>query len=472
MLDADRLLPPDPKERTIARDLYFLVRDKPIISPHGHVPVQWMAQDHHFRNATELFITPDHYVTRFLHGRGVAFSDLGVGRQDFDNQQARQAFLLLGKHWHEFAGTPMRYWLEDSLTNVFGITTPLNEQSAGRIYDELSELLSAPEFSTSALVERFNIGFISTTDDPTDDLSVHDQVQHDDEFHPRLAPAFRPDGYLEVTREDWPELVRALGASAGVDATTYSGFTEAMKQRRLYFKQHGAVLSDHGVDASHDGILSADTTRLSESHANELFDKAMQGKLDSQEASLLHAHLLSDQAALAQEDDLVMCLHPGVIRNHYRPQLSQYGPDCGADIPSATDWVHWLRPVLNEYGNNPDFHMVAFTMDETSYSRELAPMAGFYPSLFIGAPWWFLDAPESILRYYEAVVPYAGFSNLSGFIDDTRALCSIPARHDMNRRLTARYVAGLVAEHRISKDEGERIVLDSVDAQPSMVFKL
>ena len=321
-------------------------------------------------------------------------------------------------------------------------------------------------------MKRFNIGFISTTDDPTDDLALHDQVRADSTFPSRFAPCFRPDRYLEVDRVDWVQLSDALGESAGVDTSTYEGFVEAMRRRRLFFKQHGAVVSDHGVDSSREGDWSGDTTRLSDDGAIRLYDKARRNALTPDEAHRLHAHLLNDQAKLAQDDGLVMTMHPGVMRNHYRRQLVNYGPDCGADCPMPADWSHWLRPVLNEYGDNPDFHLVAFTMDETAYSRELAPMAAYYPALYIGAPWWFLDAPESILRYYADVVPYAGFSKLSGFIDDTRALCSIPARHDMNRRLTARYVSGLVADHRLSYEEGEQIVIRSVDGQPSDVFKL
>ena len=271
---------------------------------------------------------------------------------------------------------------------------------------------------------------------------------------------------------DWVQLSDKLGESAGVDTSTHEGFVEAMRRRRLFFKQHGAVVSDHGVDSSREGDWSGDTTRLSDNEAIRLYDKARRNALTPEEAHRLHAHLLNDQAKLAQDDGLVMTMHPGVMRNHYRKQLVNYGPDCGADCPMPADWSHWLRPVLNEYGDNPDFHLVAFTMDETTYSRELAPMAAYYPALYIGAPWWFLDAPESILRYYADVVPYAGFSKLSGFIDDTRALCSIPARHDMNRRLTARYVSGLVADHRLSYEEGEQIVIRSVDGQPSDVFKL
>ena len=421
-LNEDRLFPTDPEQRLIARRLYEAIKDRPIISPHGHVPIDWFAEDKHFKNPTDLFITPDHYVTRIMHGHSVPFSELGVGQKNFTEEQSRNAFRLLGKYWYAYAGTPMRYWMEDSLSNVFGINKPLSEDTADSIYDELNELLASDDFTTRKLVKRFNIGFISTTDDPTDDLVLHDKVRADANFPARLAPCFRPDRYLAVDRVDWAQLCDQLGESAGVSTATYEGFVEAMRRRRLFFKQHGAVAADYGVDPSLDEVnWSGDTTRLS--------------------------------------DDVAIRLY------------TNYGPDCGADCPMPADWAHWLRPMLNEYGENPDFHLVAFTMDETAYSRELAPMAAYYPALYIGAPWWFLDAPEPILRYYEDVVPYAGFAKLSGFIDDTRALCSIPARHDMNRRLTARYISGLVADHRLSYEEGEQIAIRSVDGQPSDVFK-
>lgn len=472
-LNEDRLFPTDPEQRSIARRLYEAIKDRPIISPHGHVPIDWFAEDKHFKNPTDLFITPDHYVTRIMHGHSVPFSELGVGQKNFTEEQSRNAFRLLGKYWYAYAGTPMRYWMEDSLSNVFGINKPLNEDTADSIYDELNELLASDDFTTRKLVKRFNIGFISTTDDPTDDLALHDKVRADANFPARLAPCFRPDRYLAVDRVDWAQLCDQLGESAGVSTATYEGFVEAMRRRRLFFKQHGAVAADYGVDSSLDEVnWSGDTTRLSDDEAIRLYTKARSGTLTSDEARKLHAHLLNDQAKLAQDDGLVMTMHPGVMRNHYRKQLVNYGPDCGADCPMPADWAHWLRPMLNEYGENPDFHLVAFTMDETAYSRELAPMAAYYPALYIGAPWWFLDAPEPILRYYEDVVPYAGFAKLSGFIDDTRALCSIPARHDMNRRLTARYISGLVADHRLSYEEGEQIAIRSVDGQPSDVFKL
>lgn len=464
-LHPDRLLPTTQPEQSIAHELYESVRELPIISPHGHVPVQWFAENKHFATPTELFITPDHYVTRILHAQGIRLADLGVGQEHFTGAQARNAFQILGDHWRAFTGTPMRYWFEDALVRVFDIAKPFGPDTAEEIYDELNDLLTQPEFTTRNLTKRFNIEFISTTDDPSDDLAVHDQVNADADFPARVAPAFRPDKYLEPANPQWPALVKRLGEVANVNTETYEGFTEAMRVRRLYFKHHGAVLTDH----SHADVGSL---RLPQTQADALYAQALNASITGADATRLRRHLFNDQARLAQSDGLVMSVHPAVHRNYDERTFNAYGPDAGADIPAKAEFTVGLQPLLNEYGNNPDFHFVAFTIDEDVYSRELAPLAGFYPSFYVGAPWWFIDAPESILRYFASVVPYAGFAKLSGFIDDTRAICSIPSRHDMNRRLTASYIAGLVSDHRIGRNEGFDLVRCAVDTFPREVFKL
>lgn len=464
-LDPDRLLPTSEPELSIARELYESVKDDPIISPHAHVPVEWYARDRHFASPTELFITPDHYVTRLLHACGIPLSALGVGQKHLTSEQARNAFVLMGKYWIAFAGTPMRYWFEDSLQRVFGITTPFGPKTAGKIYDQLSEMLPLPEYSTRALALRFNMAAVSTTDDPVENLDAHDHINRDPKLPYIVMPAFRPDSYLEPARADWPDRARALGAAAGVDTSTYDGFCEAMRVRRRYFKEHGAVLSDH----SHFDIAMQ---HLSEQKVRKLYAQAYRRIISSDDAVLLRRHLLFDQATFAQEDHLTMTVHPSVYRD-YDPRIRAiYGHDAGGDVPARADFTRALKPMLNAYGNNPDFHFVAFTIDETVFSRELAPLAGFYPAMYIGAPWWFLDGPESIDRYFHAVVPYAGFTKLSGFIDDTRALCSIPSRHDMNRRVTAGYIAGLVAQHRISMEDALELIKFEVDTLPRHVFKI
>lgn len=467
MVHPDRLLPAEPALRDIARELYNEIRDLPIISPHGHVSVEWFHDtDRHFDNPTELFITPDHYVTRILHAQGVSLADLGVNQKNFTPEQSKHAFELLGKYWGAYAGTPMRYWFEDALANVFGIQEEFSEDAAGYIYDELNAMLQSDEFTTRALVKKFNIEFISTTDSAFDDLHLHDETNADPDFPARLAPAFRPDQLLEpYATPDWQSQVERLGEVTNIDISTYEGFAEALRQRRAYFKRHGAVLSDH----SHADVRS---DRVADNVLPKLYQKALAGDITADEGVALRRTFFNDQIRFAQDDGLVMTVHPSVFRSYDRGNFAQFGPDTGADIPARAEFANALQPMLNEFGSNPDFHFVAFTMDETVYSRELAPLAGFYPGLYVGAPWWFIDSPEPILRYYHAVTTAAGFSKLSGFIDDTRALCSIPARHDMNRRLTSRFVAGLVGDHRLSMEEAKRVVRDSVQTVPRKVFKL
>ncbi len=401
-LNPDRLFSSNSDERSIARELYESIKDAPIISPHGHVPVEWFAHGYHFENPTQLFLTPDHYVTRILHACGVQLSDLGVGQEALTDSQARNAFRLLGKYWYAFAGTAMQYWFEDSLERVFDITKKFSEDTADAIYDQINELLPQSEFGTRELVERFNIESISTTDDPVDNLSVHDAINADSSFSPILAPAFRPDIYLEVGKSGWVDKADALGKAAGIDTESYDGFVQAMRQRRAFFKEHGAVLSDHSHADTH-------AERLSDATARALYTEARRGTINAENARLLQRHLLNDQALLAQSDGLVMTIHPSVYRNYDLSTFDSYGADAGADIPQRAEFVSGLRPLLNEYGNNPDFHLVAFTIDETVFSRELAPLAGFYPALYVGAPWWFIDSPHAIMRYYEAIVEDGGY---------------------------------------------------------------
>ena len=437
----------------------------PIISPHGHIPLEWFQTNHQFANATDLFISPDHYVTRVLHAHGVPNEKLGVGGRSLDEKDSREAFRILARHWIDFAGTPMRYWFEEELHGVFGLDEELSEGNADRLYDAIGERLASPEYGTQALLKRFNISFISTTNDPTDDLSAYDGINADPSVPYVLAPAFRPDAYLEPGRPGWADLVSHLGASAGVDTRTYEGFTEAMRRRRAYFRAHGAVLSDH----SHADLGSR---RLSAQDAERLYASAVRGAISCEDADRLRRHLFNDQARLAQDDGLVMTVHPAIYRDYDVNSAARLGHDIGADVPAQAFFSRDLKPLLNEYGNNPDFHFVAFTVDETTFSRDIAPLAGYFPSFYIGVPWWFLDAPESLRRFYDDVVPYAGFTKLSGMIDDTRALCSIPARHDMSRRILSGVLARLVCDHRLGHDEAVGLARAFVDTLPRTIFKL
>lgn len=465
VLHADRLLPAEPSVRARARELYDAVAALPIISPHGHVDPRILLDDIPFRDPASLFVTPDHYVTRLLHASGVSLAALGVGRGPLPEPQAREVWRQLCSHWHVFRGTPMRFWLEAELGEIFDVHVRPSEKTADEIYDHIAERLTRPEYRPRALFERFRISVLATTDDPGDDLTAHAALTADQSWSGRAIPTFRPDRYLEAAQPGWAQLVGRLGEVADIDTGSYAGWVAAMEARRQYFIEHGAVSADH----SHEDVR---TDPLEPAEADRVYTAALAGTATSSEAVALRRHMLLEMAHMSCDDGLVMTLHPGVRRNHHSPTYEQYGADVGCDIPLKAEFTDALRPLLNRYGTSPNLHLIVFTMDETVFSRELGPLAGFYPSVYVGAPWWFLDAPDAVRRFRDAVTESAGFTRTSGFIDDTRAFCSIPARHDMSRRLDSGYLARLVAEHRIDEDEALETGHDLVAAQPKRVFKL
>ncbi len=464
-LNDDRLFPAEPPARKVARGIYRSVRDLPIISPHGHVPPQWLADDTPFADPTTLLLTPDHYINRLLHANGVDLEHLGVAQGELGEDAARAAFRTFCDHWPDFAGTAMSYWMREQLVGIFGVTVRPSAETADRIYDRIAGQLAEPEFQPRALLDTFGIRFLATTDDPCDDLAVHDRIDREVAITTRVAPTFRPDRYLEPGRPDWPELTRALGDAAGVDTSTLAGFTEAMEIRRRYFKDHGAVSSDH----SHADL---GTLFLDAAEGERIYALAQRGEASADECLALRRHLFTDQARMACEDGLTMTAHPAVARNHDPDAFARFGADVGADIPLGVEATRGLQPLLAAFGNHPNFTLVLFTIDETVYSRELGPLAGWYRAVHVGVPWWFLDAPDAILRFKSAVTEMAGFSRLSGMIDDTRAFFSIPARHDMSRRLDAAHLARLVVEHRLDEDEALDIAHRLVVEQPAKVFHL
>ncbi|MGC0251665.1 glucuronate isomerase [Pseudactinotalea sp. Z1748] len=464
-LHPDRLLPADAGVRKIARELYESVADAPIISPHGHVPPQWLSQDIPFSDPTSLLITPDHYINRLLHARGVSLADLGVGRGPLSEQDARAAFRAFCSHWSAYRGTPVRYWLEEELVGIFGVSQRPSAETADAIYDQIAAKLATAAFRPRALFDTFNISVLATTDDPCDDLSAHRALADDPGFTGRVIPTFRPDKYLDPSLATWNDSIDALARASGIDTGDYAGYIEALENRRAYFKAHGAVSSDHGH-------LDAGTAILPGSEVSRIYAAARTGQVSDEDARAFRWHMTSEMARMACDDGLVMTLHPGVRRNHHTPTFETYGPDVGCDIPIAMEFTDSLRPLLNAYGTHPNLNLVLFTIDETVYSRELAPLAGFYPSVYVGVPWWFIDAPEAIQRFRSAVTETVGFSRISGFIDDTRAFCSIPARHDMSRRLDAGYLAGLVAQHRLALDEAHETITEMVVDNPTRIFKL
>jgi glucuronate isomerase len=461
----DRLLPADPAVREVARRLYTAVRDLPIISPHGHVNPAILLDNVPFRDPAELFVTPDHYVTRLLHASGVPLEALGVGQGRLSETAARAAWRLLCTHWDIFRGTPVRYWLESELVEIFGVTARPSGQSADAIYDHLAERLSQDAYKPRALFERFNISALATTDDPCDDLGVHAALAADPTWSGRVIPTFRPDRYLEAAEPGWPAAVTRLGVVAGQDTSSYAGWVRAMEGRRRYFISHGAVSADHAH-------IDCGTEPLATSEADRIYRAALAGAATLTEAVALRRHMLLEMARMSTQDGLTMTLHLGVRRGHHGPSTARFGPDTGNDIPLRADFTDPLRPLLQRYGTHPKLKLVLFTLDESVFSRELAPLAGFYPSVYIGQPWWFLDAPDAIRRWRAAITETVGFTRTSGFIDDTRAFCTIPVRHDMSRRLDAGYLAGLVAEHRLDEDEALQTAVELVSARPREVFSL
>jgi glucuronate isomerase len=464
-LHPDRLLPADPGERAIARRLYEAVRDLPVVSPHGHVDPALLLDDAPFRDPAALFVTPDHYVTRLLHADGVGLDALGVGRGPLGEAASRAVWRQLCERWHLFRGTPVRFWLEAELGEIFGVTVRPSARTADAIYDHVAERLGQEAYRPRALYERFRIAVLATTDDPCSDLAAHSALAADPAWSGRVIPTFRPDRYLEAGTAGWPGAVARLGAAAGVEAGDYAGYLLALEERRRHFIAHGASSADH----SHADVR---TDPLEAGEAARIFRAALAGEATSHEAVAFRRHMLCEMARMSCEDGLVMTLHPGVLRDHHRPTFERFGPDTGHDIPTRIELTRALRPLLERFGTSPGFHLVVFTVDESVWSRELAPLAGFYPSVYVGVPWWFLDAPEALRRFRAAVTETAGFSRTSGFVDDTRAFCSIPARHDMARRVDAGVLARLVAEHRLDEEEALETATDLVTERPRAVFKL
>jgi len=458
-LHPDRLFPADPAIRDLARALYATVRDLPIVSPHGHTDPQWYADDAPFPDPAQLLITPDHYVFRMLYSQGIAMADLGIPRRDGGpvERDSRKIWRLFASHYHLFRGTPTRIWLDHAFQTVFGIEERLSADSADRYFDRINSALATPAFRPRALFERFNIEVIATTESPIDPLAHHRRIRESG-WKGRVVTAYRPDPVVDPEFEGFRDNVEKFGGLTGENTSTWAGYLAAHRNRRAYFKSMGATSTDHG----HPTALTAD---LSASQCQRLLDEALAGTMDAADAEIFRAQMLTEMAKMSVEDGLVMQIHPGSFRNHNAQLFRDYGRDKGADIPTATDYVHALRPLLARLGNERNLTVILFTLDETSYSRELAPLAGHYPILKLGPPWWFQDSTEGMLRFREQTTETAGFYNTVGFNDDTRAFLSIPARHDVARRIDCRFLATLVREHRLAEDE-------AFELAPELAYRL
>jgi len=453
MLDKNRLFPAEGAARSVAAKLYEVVRDLPIISPHGHTDPQWFADNKPFPNPAALFIQPDHYIFRMLYSQGITLESLGVpqvdGKQSAD---PREVWRIFAKNYYLFRGTPTRLWIDYAFQEQFGLKDRLSPGNADEYYDLIDKKLQTPEFLPRALFEQFNIEVLSTTDTATDSLEFHKKIKASG-WKGRVLPTFRPDAVVDAEYLGFKENLEKLGEVSGEDVSSWKGYLNALRKRRAYFIENGATATDHGH-------LTAMTADLPLSEATALYERIYTGKFSHADVELFQAQMLTELAGMSVQDGLTMQLHPGSIRNHNRKVYEKFGRDKGADIPSPTEYVRSLKPLLDKYGNDPNFTFILFMLDESTISRELAPLAGHYPCLRLGPPWWFHDSPEGMMRFREQATETAGFYNTVGFNDDTRAFLSIPARHDVARRVDCAFLGRLVAEHRLDEDEAFEVAQD------------
>jgi glucuronate isomerase len=464
-LHPDRALPHDERARAVAREIYQQTATLPLICMHGHVEAEIFAGNTPFADPAHLLVIPDHYVTRMLVSQRISLDSLGVPRRDGGPVESdpRAIWRTFCANWKLYRGTPSRYWLEHELVEVFGVELVPGADTADAIYDQISARIAEPDFRPQQLLDRFGIELISTTDPATSDLRHHAQLT-ELKLGERIIPTFRPDAVVYVDRPGWRADIEALAKVSDEDTSTYPGYLAALRERRAAFVAAGGLATDHGH-------YSADTTPLTEAAAARIYADALAGTVSPADAQAFAAHMLFQMAGMSCEDGLVMQIHPGVLRDHHDGIFRAYGPDKGFDIPVQTEFTRALRPLLQEYGHDPRFRLILFTVDEDVYSRELAPLAGAYPSVRLGAPWWFLDSPDGMRRFREAAVETAGFYNTSGFVDDTRAFASIPARHDLSRRVDAGYLARLVLEHRLELDEAVETAVDLAYHLPKLAYQ-
>lgn len=465
ILHDDRLFPADPTTRGIARRLYETVRDLPILSPHGHTDPRWFASNAPFTNATELLLAPDHYLYRMLYSQGIDLEQLGVASREGAAQvDPREAWRVFAGNVHLFRGTPSALWLDYVFAKVFGFEVKLDSDTADHYFDAIGAKLATPQFRPRALFERFNIEVLATTEAPVDSLEHHHAIASSG-WRGRVVTAYRPDVVVDPQHEAFSASLEQFGEMTGEDTFSWQGYLRAHRRRRREFALAGATSTDHG----HPTAATAD---LSTAESLRLFDRVLTGHCSEADAELFRAAMLTEMARMSVDDGLIMQIHPGSLRNHNRWLFDRYGRDKGADMPQATEYVRALQPLLNRFGNDKRLTVILFTLDETSYSRELAPLAGHYPALKLGPAWWFHDSPEGMLRFRECTTETAGFYNTVGFNDDTRAFLSIPARHDVARRVDCAYLARLVAEHRMNEHDAFAVAADLAYNLPKQAYRL
>lgn len=465
-LHPDRLFSANPLKRDIARELYQQVKTLPIISPHGHTDAAWFASNASFTDATELLIKPDHYVFRMLYSLGVNLDELGITPLDGQTKEVdnRRIWRRFADHYHCFLGTPSRLWLDHVFSEIFGLSEVLCGNTADNYYHTINSALNSDAFRPRALFERFNIEVLATTESPLDNLEHHQGIL-DSEWGGRVITTYRPDPVVDPEYEGFATNLDQLSDLTGEDCRQWQGYLNGLRQRRAYFKSMGATATDHGHP-------TAQTADLSVQECENLFENIISGHFSLQEAELFRAQMLTEMAAMSLEDNLVMQLHPGSFRNHNTPIFNRYGRDKGADIPTRTEYVKALKPLLDRFGNEPNFTLIIFTLDESTYARELAPLAGHYPCLKLGPAWWFHDSTEGMRRFRQQTTETAGFYNTVGFNDDTRAFLSIPARHDVARRMDCRFLAELVADHRLNEHQASDLIVELSYSLAKKAYKL
>lgn len=445
----DRLFPADADTRAIARELHAEVRDLPIISPHGHCDPAWFANDESFPDPARLLFVPDHYLIRMLYSQGVPLERMGVGAGPAVESDPRVIWRTFAEHLHLFRATPSAIWLDATLATLFDVDVRLDATTADDVYDRIAACLASDSFRPRALFDRFGIEFLATTESPLNELADHDAIRTSG-WEGLVVPTFRPDLVVDPEHPRFHEALSRLATLTGCDTATWPGYLEALRARRADFIARGATATDHGHP-------HATTAVLDDGHAAQLFARAGTGELSVAEADVFRGHMLTEMLRMSIDDGLVVQLHAGAWRDHNGPLRERAGADVGGDIPRRVDFVGGLHPLLEEFGNRTDVTVVVFTLDESTYTRELAPLAGHYPLLRLGAPWWFHDSPEGMWRYRQGVTETAGFANTVGFTDDTRGFLGIPARHDVARRVDCAYLARLVAEHRLDEDDAHDV---------------
>lgn len=463
----DRYFSPQPAQRQAARELYESVKDLPLICPHGHVDPRLFADpDYQFGSPVELLIIPDHYIFRMMYSQGISLESLGIPRKNGSDveQDHRKIWQIICDNWHLMRGTPTYIWLRDELKDVFGVDQKMNSENAQDIYTAIEERLTQPDFNPRRMFERFNIEVLATTDAATDTLSHHQRIR-DSGWKGRIIPTFRPDAVINIDMRGWAQQIERLSDVSGVNITNYAGYVQALEQRRAFFKQMGATATDHAA-------LTPYTEQLGENEAEAIFQRALNGNASADDAKRFTGHMLIEMARMSSEDGLVMQIHAGSYRNHNPLIFEHFGRDMGADIPITAEFTRNLKPLLDRFGNHQNLTLVLFNLDETTYSRELAPLAGHYPVLKLGPPWWFFDSLNGMRKFFNDVVETAGIYNTVGFNDDTRAYPSIPARHDVWRRAAADWLAGLLVRQIIDKDDAHDMIAQMAYHLAKTTYKL